>query len=230
MNAIQTLIKHVTFALEHPSNKDSRLVRTLAVSDTLYVPENYRIPTPKELGWITIDLATAREDDALHAFIKQEVIKSKVDGLSPSGVSEVIRTVNESKLTVLNVKADKQRSTWVQRYGIKVTMPGREKEELWYEANALNPLFTYERHEWTGVGDPHFYSSCVWVSDVVAAGKAKEILDRWQAMGFSAKPIATEVREVCYGRQQIQLSTEFQRDALHGSVCAFTPYRSAEMT
>ncbi|BDD79733.1 hypothetical protein [Burkholderia phage FLC9] len=223
MNAIQTLIRKFPFVQEHPSHPDNRLVRVLAVSDTLYVPEGYTIPSNKELGWLDPNGNNVVE------IIRAELIRSKIDGLSPAAVSEVIRTVNESKIGLLIPSVERVRSNWVSRYAIKVTMPGREHETLWFEPNADNPLRAHARSEWSGIGDPDFFNSCVWVSDVVAAGKAKEILDRWQAMGFAAKPIATEVREICYGRQQVQLSTEFQRDALHGSVCAFTPYRGAEM-
>lgn len=222
MNSLQTYIKKFPFILEHPSNLDNRLVRTLVVSDTLYVPEGYRVPTNKELGWIDPTGNNVAE------IIRAELIRSKIDGLSPAAVSEVIRTVNESKIGLLTPILDRQRSSWAQRYAIKVTMPGRENETLWYQMNSVLPLRAHTQSEWSGIGDPDFYENCVWVSDIVAAGKAKELLDFWQKMGLEEKPVSTEVREVCYGRQQIQMTTEFQRDTLHGSVCAFTPYRSAE--
>jgi hypothetical protein len=223
MNTLSTLIKKIPFIQEHPSNLDNRLVRTLVVSDTLYVPEGYKVPTNAELGWIDPN------GNNLTDIIRRELIRSKIDGLSPAGVSEVMRTVNESKIGLLTPVVDRQRSPWAQRYAIKITMPGRENETFWFQMNSDNPLRAHTQSEWSGIGDPDFYQSCVWVSDIVAAGKAKEILDHWKKMGFEERPVSTEVREVCYGRQQIQLVTEFQRDALHGSVCAFTPYRSAEL-
>jgi hypothetical protein len=229
MHSLYTYIKKVSFALNHPSFKDNRLVRTLVVSDTLYVPEGYRIPSNRALGWIDIDTQNAQENEELHTLLRQEVIKSKIDGLPADAVTEVYRTVDESEIVILNAHNDKVRSNWAQRFAIKVAMPMAPNTEFWFQMNSNEPLRTMHPSQWTGIGDPSFYSSCVFVSDVVAAGKAKEILTRWKEMGFAEKPISTNVREVCYGRQQIQLCTEFQRDALHGSVCGFTPYRSAEM-
>lgn len=229
MNSISTWIKKITFELSHPTNEDNKVVRTLVVSDTLHIPEGYpSMPSMEELGFISFDYRDPADAAKIHQLILKEVIRSKIDGLSPAAVSEVIRTVNESTLRILATSSDRVNSKWCQRFGVKLTLPGREKESLWH-GGVEQPVYHFVGGEWSGIGDPDFYSTCIYVSKIVAAGKAEEIMRSWKRMGLLEQPIKVDVQEVCYGRQTIQLSTEFQQDELHGGRNAFASYRAAEM-
>ena len=228
MKTIDTWVKKITFEMKHPSHEENRLVRTLVVSDTVYVPEGFPAPTHAELGFVDFDYRDEKDWPLLRGLIVAEVIRSKIDGLSPSGVSEVMRTVNESEFKIIATSSHRQNANWYARYAIQITMPDEPNKPYWFDPKAKK-LIVHTRSHFSGVGDPYFQDNCIWVSRMVAANKAKEILDEWQKFGLPVQPVAAEVREVCYAVQQIQLVTEFQRDSLYSSICAFTPYRSAEM-
>jgi hypothetical protein len=228
MKTIDTWVKKITFEMQHPSHKENRLVRTLVVSDTIYAPDGYPVPSHADLGFISFDHRDEKDWPLLRDLIVAEVIRSKIDGLSPSGVSEAMRSVKESTFNVIRTSGERKNSYWHARFAIKVVMPGSSDTPYWYDPTSRK-LVVHTRSAVSSVNDPYFLDNCMWVSDMVAASKAQDLLKSWKDYGFTEQPVSAEVKEVCYGVQQIQLVSEFQRDALHGGVCAFTPYRSAQM-
>lgn len=230
LHMTSTFVQKITFALKHPQNQGAPLVRSLIVSDTVHIPEHYpNVPSMEDLGFVRFDYRDRNDEEKIHALIRKEVIRSKVDGLSPAGVSEVMRTVNESTIDILTTASDKLNSRWVRRFGVKLTMKDREKESLWLCPSSKDPIYHFVGGEWSGVGDPAFYDTCVFVSKIVASQKAEDVLRRWKELGFYECPVQVDVQEVCYARQVIQLSTEFQADALAGGINAFATYRSARL-
>ena len=227
MSTIPTWVKKITFELKHPANKDHRLVRTLQVSDTIHIPDGFTAPTHQELGFVHFDYRDPQDYGTIHDIIVNEVIRSKTDGLPPDAVSAVIRTTKESSFQIITTATERLSSKWVRRFAIKLKMPGDTRENLFFGGRDM-PVYHFVGGEWTGIGDPAFYDTCVYVGKVVAVQNAQNILRDWKAMGFDVCPEKVDVQEVCYARQTIQLVSEVQRDALAGGVTAFGSRSAAE--
>jgi hypothetical protein len=220
MNTVPTWVKKITFELRHPRYTEHTLVRTLVVSDTIHVPDGYTPPTLAELGFESFDYRDPADLEKIRQLIVKEVIRSKVDGLAPHAVSDVIRETKESTFQILATASDRLANRWHARFGVKLTMPGREQESTWFGGKE-HPVYTFTGNEWTGVDEPEFYSTCIYVSKIVAAGAAENAIQRWQDFGLPEQPLKADVQELCYARQTVQLVTEIQRDALAGGVSAF---------
>jgi hypothetical protein len=228
MNNAPTWVKKITFELRHPAYKDNKLVRTLVVSDTVHVPEGMLTPSMDSLGLVDFDYRDPGDYDKIRELIIKEVIRSKIDGLPPHAVSDVIRVTKESTFQIITTATDRIAGRPTRRFGIKLTLEGRENESLWYGGSDM-PVYHFVGGEWSGVGDPMFDAHCCWVGKLVATQKAEEILRDWQRMGFNQPPIKTDVQELCYAKQTIQLVSEVQRDALAGGVTAFGSRALAEL-
>lgn len=227
MTTAPTWVKKVTFELRHPSYHDNKLVRTLVVSDTIHVPEGMSPPSMDSLGFVSFDYRDPNDYDKLYQLIIKEVIRSKIDGLPPHAVSDVIRVTKESTFQIITTATERVVARPTRRYGIKLTLEGQEKQSFWY-GGPDTPVYHFVGGEWSGVGDPGFYENCCWVSKMVATQKAEEILRDWKRLGFAQAPLKTDVQELCYARQTIQLVSEVQRDGLAGGVTAFGSRSLAE--
>jgi hypothetical protein len=226
-----TFVKKISFKIHHPNIEDEPIVRTLTVSDTVLVPENHQgQDQTRNTSLESFDYRDPADLSKIHRLIRLELIRSKTDGLSPAGISEVMRTVGESEIEIIATSSDRVASRWAARFGVKVTMRGREDRSLWYAPGLKDhPIVTYVPSNWTGVGESYFYENCAFVSKIVAAGKAEDLIRRWKDLGLEQSPVKVDVQEIYYARQVIQLSTEMQADEMYDGVNAFATYNATNL-
>lgn len=239
MTPISTWINKITFSLTHPTNNEQALVRTLILSTTTHVPDGYpSLPSDEDFGFVRFDHHDPADHEKIRKFCVEQVIHAKTDGLSPAAISEVIRATNEADFKILNATIDRVNSDMRRRYGVQITMSESDETPYWYcheraSLNATyllhNPLYAFTTHKWPGIGEPDFYDKCVYASRIVAADHAQNILKTWKELGFLSRPIKTEVKELCFGLQTVQLVNESRHFTVHGGINTFAAQRSEHL-